>query len=91
MKLYIIYISVLFISYAIGRIGHILGGHLNTPHHWIYGVISLIVGIIFYKEKWGIFLILIGLGFIISDFKDMIDLKFFGVDDVKIKRFWGID
>jgi predicted alpha/beta hydrolase len=87
----IIYIAVFFISYSIGRISHILGGHLNTPHHWIYGVIALIVGIIFHREKWSIYLILFGIGFIISDFTDMIDLKFYGVDDVKIKKFWGVD
>ncbi len=68
-----------------------MGGHLNTPHHWIYGVIALIVGIIYRNTAWGYYLISFGIGFIISDFKDMIDLKFFGVDDVEIKKFWGID
>ena len=87
----VIYIIILFASYTIGRIGHILGGHLKAPHHWIYGVIALIVGIILYYQEAGIYLMLFGIGFIISDFKDMIELKFYGVDDAKVKKFWGID
>lgn len=85
------YILIIFLSYAIGRISHIFGGQLKAPHHWIYGVIVLIAGIIFRDKKWGIYLILFGVGFIISDFKDMIELRFYGVDDVKVKKFWGID
>jgi hypothetical protein len=90
MKILIL-IAITFVSYAIGRISHILGGHLNTPHHWIYGVIAIIIGIIFYKSDWGKWLISFGLGMVISDFKDMIDLKFLGPDEPGPKKFWGID
>ena len=91
MKYIFILLIIGFASYSVGRISHILGGHLNTPHHWIYGVITVIVGMFFYRHRWAQYLIAFGIGFIISDFKDMIDLKFFGVDDVEVKRFWGID
>lgn len=87
----LIFLASTFASYAVGRISHILGGHLNTPHHWIYGAIALIVGIIFHNKFWAIYLIAFGVGFIISDFKDMIGLKFFGPDEPGIKKFWGID
>ena len=88
---WIFYGIIIFVSYAIGRISHILGGHLKTPHHWIYGVVILIVGIIFHHKTWGIYPILFGMGFIISDFNDMINLRFYGADNVKVKKFWGID
>ncbi|TSC93883.1 MAG: hypothetical protein Athens101428_517 [Candidatus Berkelbacteria bacterium Athens1014_28] len=91
IKNLLVLIAIIFASYSIGRISHILGGHLKTPHHWIYGAIALIIGIIFHRQKWGQYLIAFGIGFIISDFKDMIDLKFYGVDDVVIKKFWGVD
>ncbi|HPI67074.1 MAG TPA: hypothetical protein PKZ16_00805 [bacterium] len=91
MLKFIIYVSVIFFSYAIGRITHIYAGHWNTPHHWIYGIIALVVGIIFYKKNWGIYLILFGLGLIISDFKDMLSLKFFDPDNMRIKKFWTVD
>ncbi|MDO8513297.1 MAG: hypothetical protein Q7S37_02245 [bacterium] len=87
----VIFILISFASYAVGRISHILGGDLNVPHHWIYGVLSIIIGLIFYKHDWGKWLIAFGLGMVISDFKDMIGCKFVGPDDVKIKKFWGID
>lgn len=90
MKL-VFYALIIFASYAVGRIGHMLGGHLKAPHHWIYGAIALVIGIIFRHEEWGIYLLLFGIGFIISDLKDMINLRFYGVDDVKVKKFWGID
>lgn len=88
---FIVYVLILFASYAIGRIGHILGGHLKAPHHWIYGVIFLIAGIVLYGKTIGMYLILSGAGLVISDLKNMVNLKFFGVDDVKVKKFWGID
>ena len=88
-----IYLAILFVSYSIGRVSHILGGQLNAPHHWIYGILLIIAGIAlwFYKKEWSLYFIFFGLGLTISDLKDMIDLKIWGVDDVEVKRFWGID
>lgn len=85
------YTIIAFVGFAIGRVGHILGGHLNTPDHWIYGVLSIIVGSVFYRHSWGVALIAFGVGHTISDLKDMLDLKFYGPDEVEIKKFWGID
>lgn len=88
-----IYFIVAFVGFAIGRTGHIFGGQLNTPHHWIYGIILIIIGIViwFYKKEWSLYFIFFGLGLTISDLKDMIDLKFYGVDPPGPKRFWHID
>jgi hypothetical protein len=93
LKIIIIYILAAFAGFAIGRVGHIFGGQLNAPHHWIYGVILVIIGIVlwFYKKEWSLYFIFFGLGLTVSDLKDMIDLKFYGVDDVEVKRFWHID
>ncbi|HSX18430.1 MAG TPA: hypothetical protein VLE51_03685 [Candidatus Saccharimonadales bacterium] len=87
----LVYFLVLFGGYAIGRISHILGGHLKAPHHWIYGMMALIVGIIFIHHGLGPYLIAFGIGHTISDLKDMIELKFYGVDPPGPKKFWGID
>ena len=35
-----------FIGFAIGRFGDKYGGHLNLPHHWIYGLSLIILGFI---------------------------------------------
>lgn len=86
-----VFILVAFTSYAVGRWSHIVGGHLNTPHHWIYGIVAIIVGAVFYKHLYGWFLISIGIGMVVSDFKDMINLKFFGPDEVEKLKFWGFD
>lgn len=91
MKQILIYLAIVFLGYVIGRIGHILGGHLKSPHHWIYGLILIIVGIIFRKNFWGILALSFGIGLFISDLRDFLSLRFYGVDDVKIKKFWGID
>ncbi|MEK7095803.1 MAG: hypothetical protein AAB896_00720 [Patescibacteria group bacterium] len=87
----ILLLAIAFIGYAIGRVSHILGGHLNAPHHWIYGVLAIIVGVIFYKHNFGRWLIAFGIGHTISDLKDMLELKFYGRDTVEVKKFWGID
>lgn len=87
----LVFLAVAFIGYVIGRIGHILGGHLNTPDHWIYGMLAILVGASFHDHDWGVRLVAFGIGHTISDLKDMFHLKFYGPDEVKIKKFWGID
>ncbi|HRY77021.1 MAG TPA: hypothetical protein P5524_02600 [Candidatus Paceibacterota bacterium] len=82
-------------GYLIGRAGHFfLGNKINFLHHWIYGLIILVAGIIIYifsHKLWGLYLIFFGFGIILSDLNDMRHLKSFGRDHLKIKKFWGID
>ncbi len=85
------YIVMAFIGYAIGRISHILGGHLKSPHHWIYGLILIIIGLLYYSEVWGILITLFGTGLFLSDLKDFLNMRVYGIDHVKRKKFWGID
>lgn len=87
----VIFLVIAFVGYAVGRVGHIYGGHLNTPHHWIYGVLAIIVGAFFHSHSWGVWLIAFGIGHTISDFKDMLALKFYGPDEPGPKHFWGLD
>jgi hypothetical protein len=91
LKQIIIYLMITFLGYAIGRIGHIFGGQLKSPHHWIYGIILIIVGLFLKRFSIGFFILSFGLGLFVSDLKDFIALKFYGKDEVKVKRFWGID
>ncbi|RJO60093.1 hypothetical protein C4544_07055 [candidate division WS5 bacterium] len=89
----LIYLAVLFTGYVIGRLSHILGGQINGPHHWIFGIILIIIGValLFYKKEWSLYLIFFGVGLTISDLRDMLELKFWGVDPPGPKRFWHID
>lgn len=85
------YFMVAFIGYAVGRITHIYWGQIKSPHHWIYGLILIIVGLIFFRNFWGLIAFSFGIGHFISDFKDFIHLKFYGRDEEGEKKFWGID
>jgi hypothetical protein len=85
------YISMAFIGYSIGRIGHVLGGHLKSPHHWIYGLALVIVGIFFYGKFLGVSIISFGIGLFISDLKDFLNMEIYGMDKVKKRKFWRID
>ena len=87
----VLLLVVTFVGYAVGRIGHVLGGHLNAPDHWIYGILAIIVGAFFYEHYWALLLIGFGAGHAVSDLKDMLSLKFYGPDEVEVKKFWGID
>lgn len=91
IKKTLIVISLAFIAFASGRIGHIYGGQLPTPHHWIYGAICIIIAIIFFKKKWSAYLFAFGLGLLISDFIDFTQLKTFEPDLPGNKVFWGVD
>lgn len=79
-------------GYLFGRTGHILGGQLAGPHHWIYGLAIMILGLALIKKTPYAFQIIgLGLGLIVSDLKDLWQLKIYGIDQVEIKRFWHID
>jgi hypothetical protein len=87
-----------FIGYLIGRIGDNyinfwIGDPHWTPDHWIYGLILMIIGPLFFRNYWGLYIFSFGLGHLVSDLKDFLNLKFYGSDN-KTKaqrRFWHID
>jgi hypothetical protein len=82
---------MIFFGYACGRVGHLLIGHLNTPHHWILGIAMIILGTVLYPWFAGKMTMFSGIGVLISDFKDFTQLKLIGCDGVREKRFWGFD
>ena len=96
---YLFIILIAFGRYAAGRIGHILGGqldkrgvHLKAPHHWAYGILAIILGIVFYRQSWAKWLIAFGIGHTISDLSDMLkDRVFDSSSEPEVKKFWGID
>lgn len=81
----------LFIGFAIGRFGDKIGGHWNGPHHWIYGLIVFAIGIFYFEGLPMIFVSFFGVGFFISDLKDFLHLRFYGVDVPHKWKFWNID
>jgi hypothetical protein len=85
------YIFIIFIGYAIGRVGHIYFGRMDTFHHWILGLILIILGLIFRKHFLGFLILSFGIGYFISDFNDFLQLKIIGPDEIGKNKFWGID
>ncbi|MFA5878211.1 MAG: hypothetical protein WC845_02485 [Candidatus Staskawiczbacteria bacterium] len=93
---YFSYFLVGFIGFAIGRVGHILGGQVAwIPHHWIFGLILLSAGLVCLLFKRGrnigYYLIFFGAGVFISDFRDFTLGRVWELDDVTILKFWGVD
>lgn len=92
------FLAAAFLGYLIGRWGD---NYLNfwlkdpswAPHHWIYGLILMIVGLFFFKNNLEVWIFSFGLGLFISDLKDFLDLKLIGKDnkDKSQRRFWHID
>ena len=87
-----------FLGYLIGRwsdsyLNIWIGDPAWLPHHWIYGLILMIIGIFFFKNNLEIWIFSFGLGLFISDLKDFLDLKFFEPDGKtkEDRRFWHID
>ena len=85
------YIASGFLGFAAGRIGHIYGGHLKGPHHWIYGLVMVIPGIIEWQSMAFFLLMMFGIGVFVSDLKDFLEFKIYGADPPGEKRFWHID
>jgi hypothetical protein len=92
MMIYLVYyIATGFLGFAVGRIGHMYGGHLEGPHHWIYGLLLMIPSFFFWQSMALFLLMMFGAGLFISDLKDFLELKFYGIDPPGDKRFWHID
>lgn len=82
-----LYTLLAFVGYAIGRITHIYWGQIKSPHHWIYGLILITLGLLFYGEFLGKIALSFGVGHFISDFRDFLQLKFYGRDEPGEKKF----
>ena len=93
----IIQIIIAFIGFAIGRFSDKYGGYLEkiwiipVPHHWIWGVLLIIIGIFFRSSFWGISCISFGIGHFISDLNDFLHMRFFGEEPPHEWSFWNID
>jgi hypothetical protein len=94
--LIIFIILFLFLGYILGRFGHY---YLNdwmknpawAPHHWLYGLVLVCIGIFYRYDYLGIGMISFGVGLFISDLKDFLEGRLIGADEEGEKRFWGID
>jgi len=84
-------ITGLFVGFALGRFGDKLGGHLNTFHHWIWGILFIIGGVYFYSVAiLGVLAFSFGVGLVISDFDDLLHFRVYGVDEPHEWKFWSI-
>ena len=86
----IILFALVFIAFAAGRFGDLIGGGWNFMHHWIPGAALIVFGLKF-KNKYSGYLIAIGVGLVISDLNDLINLRFWGVDVPHVWKFWSIN
>ncbi len=87
-----------FLGYVIGRWGdnylNVWMGDLSwTPDHWMYGFILMSVGLFVLKSYLALYVFSFGMGLLISDLKDFLNLKFYGSDnkDASQRKFWDID
>jgi len=95
-KKYFTYLLLAFIGFSLGRIGHIVGGQIPwIPHHWIFGLILVVAGLVCFLFKkariTGYYLIFFGAGVFISDFRDFVLGRVWELDDVTILKFWAVD
>jgi len=87
-----------FLGYLLGRFGDNyvniwIGDPSWLPHHWIYGALLMIAGILFFKNNLEIWIFSFGTGLFISDLKDFWNFKFFTPDGKtkETRKFWHID
>jgi len=79
-----------FIAFAMGRIGDKYGGHLNAPHHWIYGLILMVLGVFWTNLSVCVILFSIGFGHFISGLDDFLHMRIWGPDKPHEWKFWSI-
>lgn len=87
---------MLFLGYVFGRWSHVYlnvwTGDVNWwPHHWIIGLIVVVVGYFVVKGDWGSLIAWFGVGLFVNDFNDFLHFRTFQPDGDGPKRFWHID
>lgn len=88
----LIYIVVALGGYILGRLGHKYGGHWRyVPHHWIYGILLIIIGAIYYQYPIALYLVSVGVGVAISDLYDLLHFRIHIPDQDPQKTFFGFD
>lgn len=80
-----------FLGFAIGRYGDKYGGHLDAPHHWIWGIVLVVVGFIYVDNLFGVVSLAFGLGHFVSDFDDFANMRIWGVDKKHKWKFWSVE
>ena len=93
IKNFILGLIFIFIGFISGRTGHLIGGLSLGPHHWIYGLIIMIIGFVLYRKYHQLYFLIgfFGMGIFISDLNDFWNLQFYGIDTVNMFTFWNID
>jgi hypothetical protein len=87
------YLLFCFFGFAVGRAADRFLGHMNGFHHWIWGVLTAVVGFVFYScfSKWYVLVMPpFGLGLFISDLEDFLHFKIWGKDTPHEWKFWSI-
>lgn len=79
-----------FLGFTMGRLGDKYGGHINAPHHWIYGLIFIIAGAIYISHWLGMLSLLFGKGHFISDLDDLLHMRIWGLDKPHEWKFWSV-
>lgn len=79
-----------FLGFTIGRVSDKYGGHISAPHHWIYGLIFIAVGIIYINHWTGMLSLFFGKGHFISDLDDFLHMRIWGADRPHEWRFWSV-
>jgi len=85
-----IFCTSLFVGFAAGRLGDKWGGHLNAPHHWIYGLFLIVAGAAFTEHTAGIAALGFGIGHFVSDLDDFLHFRIYGPDEPHQWKFWSI-
>jgi hypothetical protein len=97
MNLYWIIIVIIasFAGYAVGRLGHVTNNKRRyRPHHWIYGLLLILLGSLIHFHNIFIVVSMISFGFgcFISDLYDFLDFKIIAPDSLRKKKsFFGFD
>lgn len=95
MSKFILLLVTASVGYLIGRWSHAYlndwTGNPSAPHHWIYGALLIVLGILFRKRRLGQIMFCFGAGLFVSDLIDFYHFRILSPDAPGPKKFWGFD
>lgn len=80
----------ILVGFVVGRLGDRWGGNINAPHHWIYGIALVFIGVVYVGTLIGALLFYLGVGHFVSDLEDFLHMRVWGADKPHKWRFWSL-
>jgi putative Mn2+ efflux pump MntP len=89
----LLFLLLFLLGFVVGRTIHIIAHrrHVSTLHHWVSGLLLLVLCVILLDDTWRVASVGFSAGFVVSDLGDLLKMRVYGLDKFEEPKFWDIN